>query len=249
MSVRRRKWTDRNGVKREAWVVDVQVVGKDGRLRRVQKVSPLQSRRAAEKLEHEIREELLQADVSAALPDVPTLAEFADRFMKTYAATNNKPSEIESKLSILRVHLVPALGQLRLDQIGAPEIEAYKAKKVESKLARKTVNNQLTVLRKLLATAVEWRLLPTTPQIKWLKTPSPEFDFLTFDEADQLIVGADDEWRAMITVALRTGLRLGELLALRLSDVDLDTGRIVVRRAVARGVIGTPKTAARAKYR
>lgn len=241
MSVRRRKWTDRKGVVRESWVVDVQVVGKDGRLRRVQKASPLQSRRAAEKLEHEIRAQLLEQDDSIAPVDVPTLAQFAERFMETYAANNNKPSEIQSKRSILRVHLVPEFGELPLNQIGPAEIEAYKARKLEAKLARKTLNNHLTVLRKLLSTAVEWRLLPGTPQIKWLKPPPPEFDFLTFDESDQLIAAADCEWRAMITVALRTGLRLGELLALRWSDVDLEVGRIVVRRAVARGVVGTPK--------
>lgn len=41
MSIRRRKWVDRQGVPREAWVVDVQAVGKDGRLRRVQRVAPV----------------------------------------------------------------------------------------------------------------------------------------------------------------------------------------------------------------
>src|SRR5690606_28327599 len=111
----------------------------------------------------------------------------------------------------------------------------------KAKLARKTINNHLTVLRKLLSVAAEWRLLPVVPPIKWLRPPPAEFDFLTFDEAHQLIAGADDEWRAMITVALRTGLRLGELIALRWLDVDLDTGRLVVRRSVSRGVIGTPK--------
>jgi integrase len=45
----------------------------------------------------------------------------------------------------------------------------------------------------------------------------------------------------MIVVGLKTGLRQGELLALRWDDVDLVTGRLVVRRAVARGVVGTPK--------
>jgi integrase len=64
---------------------------------------------------------------------------------------------------------------------------------------------------------------------------------LTFDEAHRLIAGADTEWRTMVTVALRTGLRLGELLALRWIDVDLDGGRLIVRRAVSRGVVGTPK--------
>lgn len=45
----------------------------------------------------------------------------------------------------------------------------------------------------------------------------------------------------MITVAVRTGLRLGELLALSWTDVDLEAGRLFVRRAVARGIVGTPK--------
>lgn len=45
----------------------------------------------------------------------------------------------------------------------------------------------------------------------------------------------------MVLVASRTGLRFGELLALRWLDVDLEAGRLMVRRAVARGVVGTPK--------
>jgi hypothetical protein len=53
----------------------------------------------------------------------------------------------------------PAPDALRLDWIGPPEIEAYEAKNLGSHLARKTVNNDLSVLRKVLSTAVEWRLL------------------------------------------------------------------------------------------
>lgn len=241
MTVRRRRWHDPAGVQREAWVVDVQATGKDGRLRRVQRVAPLQNRRAAEKLEHELRQELLDADERQPLGESPLLSEFATEFIDTYARTNNKPSEVESKRMILRVHLVPELGHLPLDKIGAPELEVYKAKKLKAQLARKTVNNHLTVLRKLLSTAVEWGKLQNVPQIKWMKAPVPEFDFLTFDEAERLINCAAIEWRSMITIALRTGLRLGELLALRWVDVDLDAGRLVVRRSVARGVIGTPK--------
>jgi integrase len=203
----------------------------------------VQTRRGAEKLEHEIREELLNKGATqVADPSmIPTLTEFADRFLDTYATTNNKPSEIESKRSILRVHLVPELGDVRLDRIGAPEIEVYKAKKLKAGLARKTINNHLTVLRKLLSIAAEWGLLASVPQVKWMKPPPPEFDFLTFEEADALIAAADHEWRAMITTAVRTGLRLGELLALRWIDVDLDSGRLMVRRSVSRGVVGTPK--------
>lgn len=142
----------------------------------------------------------------------------------------------------MRVHLLPAFGELRLDRIDALRVEGYKARKLDEGLSRKSINNQLTVLRRMLAVAVEWGQLVSVPAIRWLKTPAQEFDFLTFDEAGRLVEGADPEWRSMIVVALRTGLRLGELLALRWRDVDLEAGRLVVRRAAARGVVGTPKS-------
>lgn len=244
MSVRRRKWTDAAGVKHEAWLVDVQVVGRSGRVRRIQRVSPINSRRAAEKFEHELREQLLNGTDDEPVPTaqaVPTFAHFAERFMATYAPANNKASEVEAKKGILRVHLLPAFGACAIDRIGVAEVEEYKARKLESRMARKSINNQLTVLRKILATAVEWRVIKSVPQIKWLRTPAPEFDFLTFEEASRLICAAAAEWRTAITIALRTGLRQGELRALRWSDVDLERGRLVVRRAVWRDIVSTPK--------
>lgn len=54
-------------------------------------------------------------------------------------------------------------------------------------------------------------------------------------------MSAPAEWKAMIVAALRTGLRIGELLALRWDDVDLTGGRLTVRRSRSRGVVGTPK--------
>ena len=243
MSVRRRRWRDSSGAHREGWMIDVQAIGKDGRLRRVRKITPTQTRRAAEKFEHQIRAELMEADDREvpALPEAPRFAAFAEQFVSTYAVTNNKHAEVISKRKILRVHLVPAFGDLRLDQVGLAEIEEFKAGKLTAGLAKKTINNHLTVLRKLLSTAVEWRLLSMVPPIRWLRAPAGEFDFLTFEEADRLIVGAEKEWRAMVTIALRTGLRHGELIGLRWIDVDLGSGRLVVRQAVSEGVIDTPK--------
>jgi integrase len=244
VSVRKRTWIDpKTSETKEAWMIDVKAAGKDGVSRRVRKVAPLQNRRAAERMEHEVREELLAADGSTETEkdEVPLFKAFANRFLETYAKTNNKPSEIAAKESILRVHLVPAFGELMLDLIKPGNVEAYKATKLKSGLARKTINNHLTVLRRVLAIAVEWGAIDHVPVIRWLDLPPPEFDFLTFDEANRLIANADEDWRAMIVVAVRAGLRLGELLALRWCDVDLEAGRLVVRRSVARGIIGSPK--------
>jgi len=134
------------------------------------------------------------------------------------------------------------LGQLRLNQIGVKQLEQYKAKKIAEGLSPKTINNHQTILRRLLVVAAEWNYLEHVPPIKWLNVPEPEFDFFTFEEAERLIDAAVGEWRTMIIVGLKAGLRQGELLALRWEDVDLVSGRIMVRRAVARGKIGTPKS-------
>jgi integrase len=224
-------------------MIDVVMERKGGRRERVRRVAPFQSKRAAEQYEREVRQSLLDGsdDEKKEVVEIPTFASFAKQFMATYAKTNNKPNEQQSKEAILRVHLEPEFGKLRLDAIGQEQVERYKAKKLGATLAPKTINNHLTVLRRMLAVAVEWGKLKTVPPVRCLRAPAPDFDFLTFEEARRLVAASAAAWRPMIVLGLRCGLRQGELLALRWDDVDLVAGRLVVRRAVSRGVIGTPK--------
>jgi integrase len=67
--------------------------------------------------------------------------------------------------------------------------------------------------------------------------------FLSFDEADAFIAAARESsnWTAQVIIALQTGLRIGELLALRWEDLDLDGGGLLVRRSVWKHVESTPK--------
>jgi integrase len=171
--------------------------------------------------------------------EVPKFDQFADQFLLV-AEADNKPSELYSKEMILRVHLKPAFEKLRLNQIDYAVIQDYAAAK-SRKLAKKTVNNHLTVLRRLLVVAKKRGLIAAIPEIEWLKVPDPDFDFLTFEEAERLVAAADGEWRCMILVALRTGLRQGELLALRRDDVDIHAGKLSVRRSVTRGKVTDPE--------
>jgi len=75
------------------------------------------------------------------------------------------------------------------------------------------------------------------------------FDFLTSEESERLIAHAEGQWRTMIIVALRTGLRRGELLGLRWEDVDLVNGKLYVRESYVRGVFGTPKSGKPREFR
>jgi len=89
--------------------------------------------------------------------------------------------------------------------------------------------------------ATEWEILDHVPIIKWLKCPPTKYDFLSFEEAGRLTTFQEPEWCTMIIVALKTRMRLGELRALQWDDVDLVTGRLVVRRSAWKTIVGSPK--------
>lgn len=241
MGVKRVKRTNPSGKVREFWMIDISYTDQlTGEHRRIRKRATNQTRKGALQEELQILN-AITSGVHNKKKEVMTLEEFSVEFMSNYAVTNNKPSEVNAKRSILRHHLIPAFGKLRLDKIGSREIERFKAKKVKDGLKPATINNRLTVLRKMLTTAQEWGIIETVPRFRWLRKPPPEFDFFDFDEADRLVAAAEPEWRTMILTALKTGLRLGELRALRWDDVDLVARKLVVRRNLVNGHYGTPK--------
>lgn len=147
-----------------------------------------------------------------------------------------------SKQFILGKHLIPFFGKKTLDGVKSQDVECYKKAKEHEGLSHKTINNHLTVLRKALATAVEWGRLETVPVVKWLKVMRNEPRFLSQDEAERLIATVTPEpWQEVFYLTLNTGMRLGEVLAVRWEDIDWLQHTLTISRSVSRGVIGTPK--------
>ncbi|WP_163866109.1 tyrosine-type recombinase/integrase [Myxococcus eversor] len=268
MSVRLRKWKTKEGKVQEAWWVDVKYQHPDGRVERIRKASPLNTRRGAEEYERQVRHALLTGTFGKEKTQekrIPTLEEFTPRFL-TYSENNNKHSTVISKRQVLDDHITPFFGAMALNVIGPAEIEDFKAlmrKKLSSAHARKenptkgsllrrksvspaplsprTINNVLAALRKLLALAQEQGVIAHVPRVKRLKTKKPPFDFLSFEEAERLIAATEPEWRPLLLVAIKTGLRQGELIGLQWNDLDLKGSKLHVRRAIWRGVSGPPK--------
>jgi len=158
MSVRLRQWKDNDGKMQEAWVVDVKFQHTNGRIQRVRKSSPVNTRRGAEQYERQIRESLLNGTFGKEVIEIPSLATFAERFLE-HARTNNKPSTAKTKADIVRNHLLPAFKRMRLDQIDAAQIETFKSRKLKEGLSPKSINNTLAALRKLLALGQEYKVL------------------------------------------------------------------------------------------
>ena len=69
-------------------------------------------------------------------------------------------------------------------EIGAHNIERFKAQQLARGITNKTLRNRLTILNKCLATAYEWlRLDGTPPKINWPKCAPPRFDYLSSEES------------------------------------------------------------------
>ena len=230
------------------WEVDIRVQLPDGRVVRERKKSSASSKLAAQKWA-EARERVLLVHgkpkpvQKEAIQQIPTLNEFALRFLDGYAKANRlKPSGIASKETVMRVHLVKAFGNMRLDEITTEDVQRMKAALTER--APKTVNNILTTLSVVLRTAVEWGVIARVPcAIKLLKAPKGAASFYDFDEFERLVKAAQSEPLALLLVLLggEAGLRCGEMMALEWSDVDLAKRQMTVARSEWKGHVTTPK--------
>lgn len=210
---------------------------------RYRKPSPENSRSGAQAYELVLKRRLARGEpIDGRKEDQTTYKDFAANWFQVYVKNNNKHSEILSKEKILRVHLLPFFGQYKLTAITNIDIEKYKAKKIESGLNPKTINNQLAVLRRSFNIALEWGVVKSCPVIKKLKTPPQDFDFLSVEESRLLVNSANGVWRDMINIALGTGLRFGEIKALTWKDVDFKKRELTIRQAFAEGVLGSTKS-------
>lgn len=222
---------------KEFYRVDVTFTHADGRVQRVKRVSPVQTRKGAEAFERDIRNALASGNWGKRRAnETQTIASFKERYFVDHVATL-KPSTRAGHEAIWEQHILPVLGRVRLDQV-SEDLLAKLATSVRDKGREpKTINNILSCLRKALDTAADWGLIRRSdvPRFKWAKVEAQKFDFFTFEESPKVEDAASAEaapWCAMVAFALHTGLRLGELRALRWGDIDAKAKRVTVHRSV-----------------
>lgn len=225
----------------KSWYVDISWQGDRRRLR-----SPDNTIAGARAFEQRLRRTLAETGNLEALdptqrPSGSTFAEFAERWLRDYVDVNNGAWEQYTKRRVLRVDLLPCLGPRTLGAITAHDIEIIKRRLVARGARAKTVNNTLAVLRKCLATAMEWGELDRLPKIRPLPAAPPPFRFLEPPQVERVLAMCDPELHALVLTAARTGLRWSELAALEWRDINFGRRLLTVARATARGVVKAPK--------
>jgi len=221
------KWKGRNRV---AYFFDV--VSNGVRERR-QYASQTEAETALDEYREEQRNPKAQAPADAVRPAL-TLAQAVERYLATKA---RKRTVAEDKRQF--EHLKAAFGaDTPLAEITAAKISEYKAKRLSAKsertgraLTAAAVNRPLALLRHLLRLAhEEWEQLEVVPRIRLEKEPQGRIRWLEPDEEARLLAACansqNKELLGIVTVALETGLRKGELLGLTWDRVDMSRGVI-----------------------
>jgi integrase len=173
------------------------------------------------------------------------LEDYLTRWLEDSVKDTVRRSTFAQYQSVVNCHIIPALGRLQLKALTPAHARSLYREKLESELSPRTVQYIHVTLHKALKQAVMDGLLPRNvadavkaPQVhkKEVKPMSPT------EVAALLSAASGDRLEALYVTAVHTGLRRGEILGLKWTDVDLDAGTLSVQRLLDKdGTFNPPK--------
>ena len=188
----------------------------------------------------ELKDKLsLGVDTSAA-----SLAVWMRNWIDNFVSVNKKPSTVENYESIMKNHIVPELGRIHIDKLTSTDVQRLIGKLMKKGYAARYVRGIHHVLRCSLNVAVSRKMIVVNPAAGAVvpKLTHVEMDTISASDVTQL-QSADlfesEPLFACVLLMVFTGLRRGEALALRWSDIDLEHGTLVVQRELVKCKSGT----------
>jgi integrase len=225
---------------KSSWAI-VLDIGQDSRGRRRQKWSSIRgTRRDAERELSRLLHSINTGDFIE--PSKLMVADYLDRWLQDAARNAVSAKTFERYKELADNHLKPHLGQILLPKLQPLHIQAlYSAKLASGRkdgtggLSAQTIIHIHRVLRAALTQAVKWQLLNrnVADAVDPPKVTRKEMRALTEQETGKLLFAlSGSKFYAPVLIAVVTGLRRGELLALRWQDVDLDQGRVTIQQSL-----------------
>lgn len=168
-----------------------------------------------------------------------TVGQFLARWLEDTAKPTLRPKTHHSYAQLIRLHIVPAIGAVPLDTLTPQHVQRMMREMTARGLSPRTVQYTRAILRRALGYAVRWSLVTRNVAMlvdppRSVRTPVQP---LTGDQARAFLAYAkehDDRLWPFFTTAVLTGLRQGELVGLRWTDLDLDTATLRVTHTLQR---------------
>ncbi len=177
-----------------------------------------------------------------------TLRDFLDKWLEITAPTISAVTYRRYR-DLIRLHISSVIGNTLLTKLTSADVQALYASRLVT-LSPVTVRYVHAVLHHALDDAVKWGLLNrnVTDAVKAPKKTRREMHVWNVEQVGCFLrAAADDSFEALWRLAVFTGMRRGELLALHWSDLDFDAEALFVQRTLSRGITarleeGEPKS-------
>jgi integrase len=238
------------GKKRKKWVARWRepTLSNDGNIRDVQRsevigfVSELSKSKAQDLLDTKLR----TINAGSHRPQSTMLfKQFIEDFWRPGVLSVLKPGSARYYGVQLDRHVLPVFGSKRLCEISRVDVQCFVADKRKRGYSGSSIRGMRTALGKALQSAVEWGYVEQNAARGisiGSREPKTERLYLSAAESVKLIASLGAPVRTVVLVTVLTGLRIGELLALRWKHLDFLCGTIQIRETVSEGKFGTPKT-------
>jgi integrase len=183
-----------------------------------------------------LRKAIVERDGGLAFDaDNLTLAEFLKRWLEDSVRGSVAKSTFERYEQLSRVHIVPAIGTVKLKKLTPAHVQGLYRTKLDEGLAERTVEYIHAPLRKALNQAVKWQLAPRNVADAATAPRPRKREMMAFDREQArrfLNEARGDRFEALYVLAVAAGLRQGELLGLKWADLDLEKGTLSVCRSL-----------------
>lgn len=181
-------------------------------------------------------------------PTKMTVSEYINQWMQIYKNSVRLSTYVRNN-SVIKKHVFSSIGYIQLSKLTPIQLQFLYNTKIQEGQSPRSVRNLHFVLHKAFAQAVKWGYLSknVADLIDLPKPQKEEIKVLSKEESELFLNAAKNDWYYPLYVtALTTGMRQGELVGLKWSDIDLENGTIAVQRTIkelnGKLLIGEPKS-------
>jgi len=222
----------------------------------IRKAKKIGTREAAQKVKRELEARLALGETGCLSQPKPehTFSTYAEQWLRT-DALRCKPSTVEFYKDYQARYVKPRFGETKLSGITREEIKAFMADLKERGLSKNTIRLAVASLRVVLSSAVEDGILAINPALRLgrlveSRKSEHEAQAMEAGEAERFLNAAKEHsprYYVLFLIALRAGLRQGEVLALKWGDLQFGQSEqgsnrfLLVQRRWYRGHFSTPK--------